>query len=259
MVETAEYTDLVKGISGDMGRQDLLHMIRQWRHMPTKRRLERLKRQAERLSTKLGKKVQVEIDARRTRIPEGFLQDFWPSLVHVVRNAVDHGIESAEERVLAGKPRQGRVKVSAALGDEFSIRIEDDGRGINWTKIRARAERQGLTINSQDDLIEALFTAGLTTRDEVTETSRPRHRHDGRPRPVRAVRGPHSSSHELRSGLELRLSISRPERRIHAGPQHRIVTRRHPRPGRGAANARRIRRMAIVPTIVGSTHGTTRH
>jgi two-component system chemotaxis sensor kinase CheA len=90
----------------------------------------------------------------------------------VVRNAVDHGIESIEERTRAGKPSAGTLSLTTRLeGGELIIQIDDDGRGIDWPSITRRAQELGLPHQTQEDLVEALFRDGLSTRGEVNEYS----------------------------------------------------------------------------------------
>lgn len=83
--------------------------------------------------------------------------------MHVVRNAVDHGLQDAAEP---------RLVLSTGLTDhQVTIAVKDNGEGIDWSQIRTRAERRGLPSHSQDDLVKALFADGFTTRDEVTDIS----------------------------------------------------------------------------------------
>ncbi len=170
-VTRQDYDELVEWVRVHYANADLLCMLRQWRHMPARRRLDRLRQHAVRLGEALGKRIEVTVDDRQLRIPPGYLEDFWPSLVHVVRNAVDHGLELPAEREAAGKPPEGHISVSASLGTEFTVRIEDDGRGIDWARVREKAAQRGLEVHSESDLVDALFEAGLSTRDEVTELS----------------------------------------------------------------------------------------
>jgi two-component system, chemotaxis family, sensor kinase CheA len=97
---------------------------------------------------------------------------FWSAFVHAVRNAVDHGLESAEEREQSGKQGSGRLDLRTYLEDEqFVIAISDDGRGIDWGRVADRARTLGLPHATQADLVDALFVEGLSTSLEVTEYS----------------------------------------------------------------------------------------
>jgi two-component system chemotaxis sensor kinase CheA len=97
---------------------------------------------------------------------------FWAAFIHPMRNALDHGIEPAEERRQAGKPPQGKLSLSVR-GDAQAIQIElsDDGRGIDFDKVREKAKAAGLPHQTEAQLVEALFSEGLSTSDQTTELS----------------------------------------------------------------------------------------
>jgi two-component system chemotaxis sensor kinase CheA len=96
----------------------------------------------------------------------------WSALVHIVRNAVDHGLDTAEERNALGKPQQATLQLRArAEAGSVLIEIIDDGRGVAWERVRQRAAERGLPSASRADLIEALFAPELSTRDQVTAIS----------------------------------------------------------------------------------------
>jgi len=124
------------------------------------------------VAQRLGKTVDVKTDAsERLRVPAG-LRAFWPAAIHLLRNAVDHGIEDGALRVGKNKDPVGRVTISAARrGDTFVLNVEDDGAGINWEALRKKATELGLPHRTEDDLVEALFADGVTTRDEATDVS----------------------------------------------------------------------------------------
>ena len=94
---------------------------------------------------------------------------FWPSLVHLLRNALDHGMESPDERQRAGKARTGSLAlVTREVGDRIVIEVSDDGRGIDWERVRAVAASRGLPAATDQDLSAALFGGGLSTKSEAT-------------------------------------------------------------------------------------------
>jgi two-component system chemotaxis sensor kinase CheA len=97
---------------------------------------------------------------------------FWAAFIHPLRNAIDHGIESAEERRAAGKAPAGKVSI-VVRGDAHYVTIElsDDGRGIDFEKVRERAKARGLPHSSEAQLLDALFADGITTTDHATELS----------------------------------------------------------------------------------------
>lgn len=108
----------------------------------------------------------VELDRR-------VLETVREALLHLVRNAVDHGLELPDERERKGKPREGTVTISAELsGDLVRIGVSDDGRGIDWSKVRAAARRLGLAEpKDQAELSELLFAPGLSGAEQITEVS----------------------------------------------------------------------------------------
>jgi HAMP domain-containing protein/HPt (histidine-containing phosphotransfer) domain-containing protein/two-component sensor histidine kinase len=144
-----------------------------WRCEPIDRPFQRLASHARALSGRLGKgDVIVDVEGHGLRLDPRRWASLWHELVHVVRNAVDHGFESRDERHSAGKAPRPRLRLAGYLQDtELVIEIEDDGRGIDWTAVRQVAMTRGLAATSEADLTHALFTAGLTTRTEVSATS----------------------------------------------------------------------------------------
>jgi two-component system chemotaxis sensor kinase CheA len=89
-----------------------------------------------------------------------------------VRNALDHGIEPADQRRAAGKPEAGRIALRAHVVDGLvTIEIADDGRGIDWDGVRVKARAADLPADTHEDLVRALFTDGVSTASTVSETS----------------------------------------------------------------------------------------
>jgi chemotaxis protein histidine kinase CheA len=114
----------------------------------------------------------VTLEANGVRVAADRLRRFWSSFAHIVRNAVDHGVESPDERVAAGKPPVSQIELQARLVDDtMTIAITDDGRGIAWDLVRAKAAAAGLPAESREDLETALFSDGISTATTITETS----------------------------------------------------------------------------------------
>lgn len=137
-------------------------------------RLRRVAEQAQSLAERLDKgKLEVDVEASPdVRFQPERWAPFWSSFVHVVRNALDHGIEPAPARLAAGKPEIAKIKlVAAADAEVLTIEISDDGRGIDWTRVAEKAQSLGLPNESEQDLVDALFCDGLSTADSVTEVS----------------------------------------------------------------------------------------
>ncbi len=150
----------------------VLHTVRSWRAVPTRAVLQRLAGQAIQLGHRLGKAVDVSVDGGSMRAPRDDLGAFFAALVHIVRNAVDHGLEPPEERIAAGKLALGRL--SLRTGSEhgaFVVEVADDGRGIDWSSVRGRAAALGLPAETASDLERALVSSGFSTRAAASQVS----------------------------------------------------------------------------------------
>lgn len=147
--------------------------IRRWGQVPTKSYLSRFAEQAQQLALRLGKgELAIELRDHGVHLDTGQFAPVWAALVHAVRNAVDHGLETPEGREEAGKPAQGTLLLSTELVDaELWISISDDGRGIDWDKVAARARELGLATGTQADLEHALFSPGVSTAQVVSTIS----------------------------------------------------------------------------------------
>jgi two-component system chemotaxis sensor kinase CheA len=140
---------------------------------PVAVRLDTMRRQIARVAEVVGKPVpEVVVDAAGVRLAADRLRPFWLAFSHLVRNAVDHGLESPDARVAAGKPAAGRIELRARVDHgAVSIEIADDGSGIAWDRVRARAAAAGLPADSHGDLERALFGDGVSTADGASQTS----------------------------------------------------------------------------------------
>ncbi|MGC4087043.1 MAG: ATP-binding protein [Polyangiaceae bacterium] len=169
----ADLGELMLGLRQRRDYPELLDMVESWKWTRTSVMLRRLATQVHRVAERLGKHIDVRVEHNNLRVMPGALEDFWGSLIHVVRNAVDHGIESEAERVALGKPATGHVTLRTAelRGDGFSVELGDDGRGIDFTRLEAIAEQRGLPSRSRDELTEVMFADGVSTRDEASDVS----------------------------------------------------------------------------------------
>jgi two-component system chemotaxis sensor kinase CheA len=128
------------------------------------------------LAGKNGKKMQLVISGEETELDKTVIESIGDPMTHLIRNSADHGLEPPEDRLAAGKPEQGTIRLNAFHeGGNICITVEDDGRGLNRDKILAKAVKQGLiseTDKLPDDQIWALiFRPGFSTADTVTDVS----------------------------------------------------------------------------------------
>ncbi|HYC23706.1 MAG TPA: chemotaxis protein CheA [Candidatus Bathyarchaeia archaeon] len=138
----------------------------------------KLPRMVRDLSVACGKQVHVEMEGRDTELDKTIIEAIKDPLIHVVRNAVDHGIEAPAVRIAAGKPREGRLFLRAYHeGGQVNIEISDDGAGIDPERVRQKALRRGLLSEEQADrlgerdLLGLIFLPGFSTADAVTNIS----------------------------------------------------------------------------------------
>lgn len=147
-------------------------MLARWTLTSCNTSFERLAEHASTLATKLGKDVTLAMDSNEIYLDGDRWAGFWAAFVHAVRNAVDHGIETPEERVETGKSPAGRLSLRAEVDTrELVIELADDGRGINWSRIADRMRERGLPADSAEELVEGLYADGLSTASTVTELS----------------------------------------------------------------------------------------
>ncbi len=172
-ISPTEYAAFARALHSRLPYPALLASVWSWSDDPVLPRLQRLGEHAQMLARRLGK-CAIRVDFRQTqlRLPHEPWNQLWASLVHAVRNAVDHGLESEAERVASGKSPTAVLTIAAAeSGDELTFVVGDDGRGIDWQDVRSKAARRGLPCGTQDELVEMLFADGFSTRDVATDTS----------------------------------------------------------------------------------------
>ncbi len=172
VIAPAEYQTLIEEILAQSDYKSLVRMVNEWVNDPISDLLGYEAQQAIQVAEKLGKSVRVDFEGSHVRVPFENPKPFFGSLIHVLRNAVDHGLESPEDRKEAGKSSQGHLVISAHRDDNsFELTIQDDGRGIDWERVREKAKKVGLAAESQQDLIDALMTDSFSTKDEATMLS----------------------------------------------------------------------------------------
>jgi two-component system chemotaxis sensor kinase CheA len=172
-IRESDHAAVLEGLRARRDYDEILGSVEAWTWGRTAEFLTRLRAQSDRVAIKLGKQVEVAIEHNALRTPRGPLDAFWPTLIHVIRNAVDHGIEDADEREALRKSRHGQLRLTTRLDADHALVVEvrDDGRGLDLDALKAAARRQGLRAETTEDAINALFSDGLTTRSEVTDTS----------------------------------------------------------------------------------------
>ena len=146
------------------------------RMVPLRQVFDKLTRVVRRLKLDLGKDVRLELRGAETELDKLIVEQLVDPLMHLVRNAFDHAIESAEERSRAGKRPEGLIQVEATQrGHDVALAVRDDGRGIDADAVRARAVEKGLIAAdaslTKKETLELLFLPGFSTRSTVSETS----------------------------------------------------------------------------------------
>jgi two-component system chemotaxis sensor kinase CheA len=172
-VESSEYEATLQAIAGDESRTRILRRVADWKLEPTSVRLERIADRARRIADRLNKgPLDVVVRDNGLRLEAPLWAAFWSSFIHVVRNAVDHGIESKPERLMANKNPRGAIELVTRLErGTFIVEIKDDGRGIDWNAVAERASAAAVPCDSPEDLMQAIFTDGISTAPSVTEVS----------------------------------------------------------------------------------------
>lgn len=159
----------------DRNTRDLQQAVMSIRMMPMEFVFSRFPRLVYDVSTKLGKKVHLRTQGHDTELDKELIELLIDPLTHVVRNAIDHGIEPPQDRVKSGKPEQGTVSMRAThRGGSVIIEVTDDGRGLDRERILAKARELGMDVNESWSDVEAwglIFEAGFSTAKEVTSLS----------------------------------------------------------------------------------------
>jgi two-component system chemotaxis sensor kinase CheA len=170
----AELEKIHKGLERKL--QELQAGVLEVRMVPLRQVFEKLSRVVRRLRRDTDKEVRLEIRGADTELDKLIVEELVDPLMHVVRNAFDHAIETAEERLGAGKAREGSIRLEAyQRGNDVVIAATDDGRGIDAEAVHRRAIERGVVDAgdhlSRREILDLVFAPGLSTRNEVTETS----------------------------------------------------------------------------------------
>ncbi len=156
--------------------QELQAGVLEVRMVPMRQVFEKLSRVVRRLRREAGKDVRLEIHGGDTELDKLIVEELADPLMHIVRNAFDHALESPGERVAAGKPAEGTIRLEAyQRGNHVVIEVSDDGRGIDLELVRSRAVARALidpdVLLTPKQTLDLILLPGFSTRDEITETS----------------------------------------------------------------------------------------
>ena len=170
LVETTAFLDRVTS--------DLQLAVMKMRMQPLQKVFVKFPRMVRDLARTLGKDIDLEIIGEDTEVDKSVIEHIGDPLVHIIRNSIDHGIESPDERVSKGKPPKGKITINAyQKGTQIVIDIIDDGKGIDVEAVKAKAITRGLiTLEeaekmSTDAIINLIFLPGFSTKDVSTEVS----------------------------------------------------------------------------------------
>jgi two-component system chemotaxis sensor kinase CheA len=162
----------------DMLVVSLQNSVMKTRMQPIGRLFKKFPRLARDLARQLGKEVELVLSGEETEIDKTMIEDLNDPLVHLIRNAVDHGVEDTEQRLAAGKTAKSLVQLQARqVGDHIIIVIADDGKGMHPDTIRAKAIEKGLitaeVANNLDETqcLELIFLPGFSTKDQISSVS----------------------------------------------------------------------------------------
>ncbi|MGA8272500.1 MAG: chemotaxis protein CheA [Candidatus Sulfotelmatobacter sp.] len=157
---------------------DLQRSVMKIRMVPVDQLFRRFPRIVRDVARQCGREVDLELSGQETDLDKGILDAIAEPLTHLVRNAVSHGIESADQRRSVGKPPRGTIRLNAMhQGNQVVVEISDDGRGIDAQKIRSKAIEMGLVTTeeasrlSEAETLELIFRPGFSTAEQVTEVS----------------------------------------------------------------------------------------
>lgn len=169
LVELNETLEQVARTTSDL--QDLVMKIRM---LPLDIVFSRFPRMVRDLALELGKEMELNIKGADTELDRTVIDEIGDPLIHLIRNAVDHGIESSKERIKQGKTGTGNISLIAYQeGTKAVIKVEDDGAGINVEVIKQKAQTMGINTEgmSDNDIVNLIFIQGFTTNDTVTDVS----------------------------------------------------------------------------------------
>jgi two-component system chemotaxis sensor kinase CheA len=157
---------------------ELQEQVMKSRMLPVESVFNRLPRVVRDVAAKQGKQIEFIIEGKDTELDRSVIEEIGDPLLHLIRNGVDHGIETPDERIAAGKPPVGRLKLSAQHADSFIvIALEDDGKGIPVESVKRKAVERGVVTQEQADrmsdqeAVQLIFAPGLSTAETISDVS----------------------------------------------------------------------------------------
>src|SRR5918911_76781 len=157
---------------------ELQEQVMKSRMLPIESVFNRLPRVVRDVAARQAKQVELVVEGKDTELDRSVIEEIGDPLLHLIRNAVDHGIETPARRTAPGKPPAGRLRLSAAQEDSFIvICLEDDGRGIDIEAVKRKAVERGVVTSEQADrlsdaeAVQLIFAPGLTTADKLSDVS----------------------------------------------------------------------------------------
>ncbi len=171
-----QHNGVVAGLTDlERNTRDLQDSVMGIRMIPMSFVFNRFPRMLRDLAAKLGKKVELKTSGEATELDKGLIEKITDPLTHLVRNSVDHGIESQADRAAAGKTAHGTITLSARhQGGSIVIEVRDDGRGLNRQRILEKAAEKGIPVSdhmSDQEVWQLIFAPGFSTADVVTDVS----------------------------------------------------------------------------------------
>ncbi|MEQ9124443.1 MAG: chemotaxis protein CheA, partial [Alphaproteobacteria bacterium] len=176
-LQMEQFAAVVRGLEElALHTRDLQESVMAIRMQPVKSVFARMPRLVRDLSAKLAKNVRLDVFGENTEVDTTIVEEISDPITHMIRNSLDHGLETEDERVAAGKPPQGVIRLSAEhRSGRIVIAIEDDGRGINREKVLAKARERGIVLPDQtltdDEIDNLIFAPGFSTAQAVTDVS----------------------------------------------------------------------------------------
>lgn len=176
-VSRDEHANALQALSA--GDADMAYaMLLRWQEESATQRLQGLADQARALAERMEKgNIHIEVEGNNIFLPADHFSSMWSSLVHGIRNTVDHGIDSSEARALRGVHAPATIQLHTHIQRHqdgkpwLHLCIRDNGRGVQWARVAEKAKAAGLPYTTQHDLHEAIFSDGFSTRDEASEIS----------------------------------------------------------------------------------------